>query len=127
MTTAPVPANSRAKVPRNSASSLFDVFMVGLSVFPTHAAQEYPAVSEVQVGSAKTKQMILPGAHNRLAPTTTVNDAFPTRQPLRMQSVQTPIIPVVAEWIRQHPGTISLGQGVVGYGPPPEALAQIQC
>jgi aspartate/methionine/tyrosine aminotransferase len=43
-----------------------------------------------------------------------------------MQSVQSPIIPVVAEWIRQHPGTISLGQGVVGYGPPPEALACLQ-
>jgi len=44
----------------------------------------------------------------------------------RIQAVQSPIIPVVAEWIRQHPGTISLGQGVVGYGPPPEAVAQIQ-
>src|SRR5262245_42151028 len=44
----------------------------------------------------------------------------------RMAGVQTPIIPVVAEWIRQSPGTISLGQGVVGYGPPPEALARVQ-
>jgi len=43
----------------------------------------------------------------------------------RMQSVQSPIIPIVGEWIRQHPGTISLGQGVVGYGPPPEAQAQV--
>ena len=43
-----------------------------------------------------------------------------------MQSVQSPIIPVVAELIRQNPGTISLGQGVVSYGPPPEAIAQIQ-
>jgi aspartate/methionine/tyrosine aminotransferase len=42
-----------------------------------------------------------------------------------MASVQSPIIPVVAELIRQHPGTISLGQGVVNYGPPPEAAAQI--
>ncbi len=47
-------------------------------------------------------------------------------EPQRMQSVQSPIIPVVAELIRQNPGTISLGQGVVGYGPPPEAIAQIQ-
>ena len=37
-----------------------------------------------------------------------------------MQAVQSPIIPIVGEWIRQHPGTISLGQGVVFYGPPPE-------
>ncbi|NCJ08696.1 pyridoxal phosphate-dependent aminotransferase [Synechococcales cyanobacterium C] len=43
----------------------------------------------------------------------------------RMAMVQSPIIPVVGELIRQHPGTISLGQGVVSYGPPPEALAQI--
>jgi aspartate/methionine/tyrosine aminotransferase len=43
----------------------------------------------------------------------------------RMQAVQTPIIPVVAELIRQHPGTISLGQGVVHYGPPQQALDAI--
>ena len=45
---------------------------------------------------------------------------------LRMQAVQTPIIPVVGELIRAHPGTISLGQGVAYYGPPPEALEYIQ-
>ena len=48
-----------------------------------------------------------------------------TRQTLRMQSVQTPIIPVVGELIRENPGVISLGQGVVNYGPPPEAVNQI--
>ena len=37
-----------------------------------------------------------------------------------MTAVQSPIIPTVAEWIRQAPGTISLGQGVVYYGPPPQ-------
>jgi aspartate/methionine/tyrosine aminotransferase len=45
---------------------------------------------------------------------------------LRMQSVQTPIIPVVGELIRANPGTISLGQGVAYYGPPPEAGQYIQ-
>jgi aspartate/methionine/tyrosine aminotransferase len=45
---------------------------------------------------------------------------------LRMQSVQTPIIPVVGELIRANPGTISLGQGVAYYGPPPEAGEYIQ-
>ena len=45
---------------------------------------------------------------------------------LRMQSVQTPIIPVVGELIRAHPGTISLGQGVAYYGPPPEAAQYLQ-
>ena len=44
----------------------------------------------------------------------------------RMQSVQTPIIPVVGELIRSNPGTISLGQGVAYYGPPVEAVEYIQ-
>jgi aspartate/methionine/tyrosine aminotransferase len=43
-----------------------------------------------------------------------------------MQSVQSPIIPVVGELIRSNPGTISLGQGVAYYGPPPEAIEIIQ-
>lgn len=45
---------------------------------------------------------------------------------LRIQSVQAPIIPIVAEWTRVNPGTISLGQGVVSYGPPSSALDKIQ-
>src|SRR5205085_7107474 len=45
------------------------------------------------------------------------------RSARRMQSVQTPVIPVVGELVRATPGAISLGQGVVHYGPPPEALA----
>ncbi|MBD2438575.1 pyridoxal phosphate-dependent aminotransferase [Nostoc sp. FACHB-110] len=40
----------------------------------------------------------------------------------RMQAVQSPIIPVVGELIQNSPGTISLGQGVVSYSPPPEAV-----
>ncbi len=40
----------------------------------------------------------------------------------RMDAVQSPIIPIVGRWIRETPGTISLGQGMVAYGPPPEAL-----
>jgi aspartate/methionine/tyrosine aminotransferase len=39
-----------------------------------------------------------------------------------MDAIQAPIIAVVGDIIRQHPGTISLGQGVVHYGPPPAAL-----
>jgi aspartate/methionine/tyrosine aminotransferase len=42
-----------------------------------------------------------------------------------MDAVQAPIIPIVGEWIRQSPGTISLGQGMVAYGPPQEALDAI--
>jgi aspartate/methionine/tyrosine aminotransferase len=45
--------------------------------------------------------------------------------PTRMQSVQSPIIPVVGELIRQNPGTISLGQGVVSYNPPQQSFAKI--
>ncbi len=41
----------------------------------------------------------------------------------RMQAVQSPLIPIVGELIRTNPGTISLGQGVVYYDPPPEAIA----
>ncbi len=44
---------------------------------------------------------------------------------MRMQQVQTPIIPVVGELIRDNPGTISLGQGVVHYPPPPQAFAEL--
>ena len=40
----------------------------------------------------------------------------------RMRAVQSPVIPHVAALIRDNPGTISLGQGVVHYPPPPEAL-----
>lgn len=40
----------------------------------------------------------------------------------RMNAIQTPIIPVVAELIKNSPGTISLGQGVVYYSPPKEAI-----
>ncbi|MEB3828655.1 pyridoxal phosphate-dependent aminotransferase [Phormidium sp. CCY1219] len=43
----------------------------------------------------------------------------------RMQAVQSPIIPVVGELIRNSPGTISLGQGVVYYPPPREAFDMI--
>jgi aspartate/methionine/tyrosine aminotransferase len=40
----------------------------------------------------------------------------------RMDAVQAPIIAVIGGLIRETPGTISLGQGVVHYGPPPAAL-----
>ena len=39
----------------------------------------------------------------------------------RMDAVQTPIVPIIGALLRQTPGAISLGQGVVHYGPPPEA------
>jgi aspartate/methionine/tyrosine aminotransferase len=45
---------------------------------------------------------------------------------LRLRAVQAPIIPVIADLIRRHPGTLSLGQGVVGYGPPPGVHAQLE-
>ncbi|BAY61602.1 aspartate aminotransferase [Calothrix brevissima NIES-22] len=39
-----------------------------------------------------------------------------------MQAVQSPIIPVVGELIKNSPGTISLGQGVVSYSPPQSSI-----
>lgn len=44
---------------------------------------------------------------------------------LRMQRVHAPIIPTIAALTRQTPGTISLGQGVVSYGPPAEAIGRL--
>ncbi|MCC7416376.1 MAG: pyridoxal phosphate-dependent aminotransferase [Acidobacteria bacterium] len=43
-----------------------------------------------------------------------------------MDAVQPPIVPFVAELIRQSPGTISLGQGVVHYGPPAAAADAVR-
>jgi aspartate/methionine/tyrosine aminotransferase len=45
--------------------------------------------------------------------------------PSRMETVQTPIIPAIAALIREYPGTISLGQGVVFYPPPQGAIDAI--
>ena len=47
-------------------------------------------------------------------------------QSRRLAAVQTPVIPIVSRWIAETPGTISLGQGIVSYGPPPEALAALR-
>jgi aspartate/methionine/tyrosine aminotransferase len=43
-------------------------------------------------------------------------------QSRRLAAVQSPIIPVVSRWIAETPGTVSLGQGVVSYGPPDAAV-----
>ena len=44
----------------------------------------------------------------------------------RMARVQDPIIPHIAALIRDNPGTISLGQGVVNYPPPPGAEKKLE-
>lgn len=43
----------------------------------------------------------------------------------RLQAVQPPVIPIVAALIREHPGTISLGQGVVSYPPPAQVREEV--
>jgi aspartate/methionine/tyrosine aminotransferase len=43
-----------------------------------------------------------------------------------MDAVQAPIVPVIGNIIRQVPGTISLGQGVVHYGPPHAAIDAVR-
>jgi aspartate/methionine/tyrosine aminotransferase len=40
----------------------------------------------------------------------------------RMDAIQMPIVQVIGDLIRENPGTISLGQGVVHYGPPAAAV-----
>lgn len=44
----------------------------------------------------------------------------------RMDQVQSPLIPVIGSLIHNNPGTISLGQGVVNYPPPEQAIASLQ-
>lgn len=60
--------------------------------------------------------------HNERSPNGT-SDALPSAtvtrpSTARIQKVQSPVIPIVGEWTVQHPGTISLGQGVVHYAAP---------
>lgn len=46
----------------------------------------------------------------------------------RMRAVQSPVIPLVGALARKHRGTISFGQGVAFYGPPPEVFRRVrQC
>jgi len=44
----------------------------------------------------------------------------------RLDAVQSPIIPYIGELTRNHPGTISFGQGIAFYGPPAEAFNNVQ-
>ena len=45
-----------------------------------------------------------------------------------MRAVQSPVIPLVGALARKHRGTISFGQGVAFYGPPPEVFHRVrQC
>ena len=36
----------------------------------------------------------------------------------RLAAVQTPVIPTLGQWIRETPGCLNLGQGMVSWGPP---------
>ena len=47
------------------------------------------------------------------------------RSSQRLERVDQPIIPTIAAMVRATPGTISLGQGVVSYGPPADAVAAL--
>ena len=42
-----------------------------------------------------------------------------------MAGINSPIIPTIAALVRNNPGTISLGQGVVNYTPPAEAISAL--
>ena len=43
-----------------------------------------------------------------------------------MRAVQSPVIPLVGALAQKHQGTISFGQGVAFYGPPPQAFRRVQ-
>jgi aspartate/methionine/tyrosine aminotransferase len=47
-------------------------------------------------------------------------------RPTRMDQIQAPIIAVMGSLIHEVPGTISLGQGVVHYGPPPQVVDAVR-
>ncbi|QPN63245.1 aminotransferase class I/II-fold pyridoxal phosphate-dependent enzyme [Synechococcus sp. CBW1004] len=44
----------------------------------------------------------------------------------RLASVLEPVIPLVGTLTAAHPGTLSMAQGMVDWGPPPEVLAGLQ-
>ena len=44
----------------------------------------------------------------------------------RMRAVQSPVIPLVGALARKHRGTISFGQGVAFYEPPPEVFDRVR-
>lgn len=44
----------------------------------------------------------------------------------RLAAVQSPVIPVMGALIAQTPGTLSLGQGMVGWGPPEAVISAAQ-
>jgi aspartate/methionine/tyrosine aminotransferase len=47
-------------------------------------------------------------------------------QSRRLAAVQAPVIPIVGRWTAETPGTISLGQGVVSYQPPFQAVDAVR-
>ncbi len=55
-----------------------------------------------------------------------MEDSIKKTHSQRVDVVQTPIIPTITQLAREHPDTISLGQGVAYYGPPQEAYDEIQ-
>ena len=51
---------------------------------------------------------------------------MPLQQSQRLAAVQPPVIPIVGRWTAETPGTISLGQGIVSYGPPSEVMEAVR-
>lgn len=47
-------------------------------------------------------------------------------QSRRLAAVQPPVIPIVGRWIAETAGTVSLGQGIVSYGPPPGVVEAVR-
>ncbi len=53
-------------------------------------------------------------------------DSPSLNQSRRLAAVQAPVIPIVGRWTAETPGTISLGQGIVSYQPPPETAVAVR-
>jgi aspartate/methionine/tyrosine aminotransferase len=51
---------------------------------------------------------------------------FSARPAWRLAAVQQPVIPRMGELIAEHPGTLSLGQGMVHWSPPEQARERLQ-
>ena len=103
-------------VPRNA--------MVAASEAP-HCATLRHTAPQFRIFAGAEQTQLGRSARMRLARVICRSAMGPFSQSSRLAAVQSPVIPIVGEWIRRHPGTISLGQGVVHYGPPPQVHERI--
>ncbi|MGE0803301.1 MAG: aminotransferase class I/II-fold pyridoxal phosphate-dependent enzyme [Lautropia sp.] len=103
-----------------------------MSAADARPAATTAAVARTATAIAATPAAATPAAATLAAATSAAahTDRPPGRRPLgadahRIAAVDLPIIPTIAAMVRANPGTISLGQGVVNYGPPVDVGAAL--